>query len=1181
MLNPVSQNVLNINPDRSQEKSGLPYKQGSVIEAVLTGINKNSANERIATLVTKDNYTFTANADGLVGEVGDTLRFSVEKNGKDGLSLKQLTESRERLDASVKQNKNILVTELFQLKPEQDESREKAAKAVSRIRNQLMYTSGNANQNAVRELLANGVSLEKISLTMLNSMTGEMEKKPPEELPEEAVADMASGSKAKELFGERVNGNKNGSGSASRDALRAGIVRSLNANDLPINKKNCTAMENAWDRLPRSMSAEEITEAMKPSARDSRPVTIDDLYKARHTGGSANEQAMPDDQYRDIEPSVKKVFSEAGVRYDQQHERLAKLFIGNDIPLTAENLAIAEQLREPLRNLSRSFVTDMMAKQIHMGQSPADAPIAVPTDTQYTNTEEMLAKAKRLADEVKRIDPERVDMLISHGMTVSLGNLVGTPGDGANTAAGANVPVTTPEHASQSASYKVTLEQVRVKLTYEAAYRLIGKHLPIESMDLTDTLSALKELERDSATALLKSVGDNTVNAEGQDVDKVGMLADLRSRMQSLASLTSNVFSRVLNGTRDDFTVSNIDASVNEAAVNTAARERILGELDQYSAIPDRRFGDSFNMVRDQFTRLLEGMGIEATDENCRAAAILSRGGVDISEENLVRTKLIDAKIERISDTLHPVIAANMIKEGLNPLDMHVDEVQAYIDKFNDVLGDGLKDKVAGFIAQMDQEGQIDPQTRDGMIAVYRMLNQIQRNGSVAIALSLSGGPTMGNLMEHAKNYTQMRRAGADAALTDVTVHDATTETRTIAGENNIRRILENARSNAIQNLSNEQYTDISDRLQRLDMAETADNILQIAETEDTSDIEMMRGIYHGSRLDSATEHSDPDALRRVLTDHAVTAGDAQISAFAQMTIEEFSAAIRNADIEQTTEAVERRMDTNMREAMKQIEDMVHASPMAVRWMENHDIPVTVGNILALQTNLRDPFMLGKAIDHLVNTPKDGADDAEDIRAVNVDDTDAFSSLVEQIPDTSLEALRRSNPKEIIAGLDKAITEVADNTFDNERLKQIKLVQSAIKVQNYTASPERMQLPMKMNGKIANLNVFVLNEKTLRSDETRVFMSLNTQGLGEVSAYYTIKGDTAEIKLGSSSEEGLARLRENADMLKAYVADAGFEVTKLSFTTGQPRNIAAEEVEGSNPFTGGPFTELAQNAWQV
>ncbi len=1173
MLNPVSQNVLNINPDRSQEKSGLPYKQGSVIEAVLTGINKNSASERIATLVTKDNYTFTANADGLVGEVGDTLRFSVEKNGKDGLSLKQLVESRERLDASVKQNKSILVTELFQLKPEQDEAREKAAKAVSRIRNQLMYTSGNANQNAVRELLANGVSLEKISLTMLNSMTGEMEKKPPEELPEEDAAEMASGSKAKELFGdERVNGNR----TASREALRTSIVRSLNANDLPINKKNCTAMENAWDRLPKSMSAEEITEAMKPSARGSRPVTIDDLYKARHTGGSANEQAMPDDQYRAIEPSVKKVFSEAGVRYDQQHERLAKLFIGNEIPLTAENLAIAEQLREPLRNLSRSFVTDMMAKQIHMGQSPADAPIAVPTDTEYMNTEQMLAKAKRLSEEVKRIDPERVDMLISHGMTVSLGNLIGSFADGNVSAtgavAGANVPVQ-PDDASQSTSYKVTLEQVRVKLTYEAAYRLIGKHLPIETMDLTDTLSALKELERDSAAALLKSVGDNTINAEGQDVDKVGMLADLRSRMPSLAALTCNVFSRMLNGTREDFTVSNIDASVNEAAVNAVARERIMGELDQYSAVPERRFGDSFNMVRDQFSRLLEGMGIEPTDENCRAAAILSRGGVDISEENLVRTKMIDAKIERISDTLHPVIAANMIKEGLNPLDMHVDEVQAYIDRFNDVLGDGLKDKVAGFIARMDQEGQIDPQTRDGMIAVYRMLNQIQRNGSVAIALSLSGSPTMGNLMEHAKNYTQLSRIGANNALNDVRVHDATTETRTLAGENNIRRILENARSNAVQNLSNEQYADISDRLQRLDMAETADNILQIAENEDTSDIELMRGVYNGSRLDTATEHSDPEALRRVLTEYAETTNDTPIGAFAQMTIEELSAALRNADIEQTDEAVERRMDTNMREAMKQIEDMVHASPMAVRWMENHDIPVTVGNILALQTNLRDPFMLGKSIDNLVNTPED--ETGED------GDADAISSLMDEIPDTSLEALRNKDPKEIIAGLDRAITDVADNTFDNERLKQIRLVQSAIKVQNYTASPERMQLPMKMNGKIANLNVFVLNEKALRSDETRVFMSLNTEGLGEVSAYYTIKGDTAEIKLGSSSEEGLARLKENADMLKAYVADAGFEVTKLSFTTGQPRNIAAEEVEGSNPFAGGPFTELVQNAWQV
>ncbi len=43
---------------------------------------------------------------------------------------------------------------------------------------------------------------------------------------------------------------------------------------------------------------------------------------------------------------------------------------------------------------------------------------------------------------------------------------------------------------------------------------------------------------------------------------------------------------------------------------------------------------------------------------------------------------VLDAKLTDISSRLHPMIAASMIKDGLNPLDMDIDDTLEYIKSF-------------------------------------------------------------------------------------------------------------------------------------------------------------------------------------------------------------------------------------------------------------------------------------------------------------------------------------------------------------------------------------------------------------------------------------------------------------------------------------------------------------------
>jgi hypothetical protein len=184
--------------------------------------------------------------------------------------------------------------------------------------------------------------------------------------------------------------------------------------------------------------------------------------------------------------------------------------------------------------------------------------------------------------------------------------------------------------------------------------------------------------------------------------------------------------------------------------------------IEQYEAAqtqPMPRYGDSFTKVEAQFEHLLERLEIPVTNENVRAATILSRNSIDVTEANIATIKEIDIKLNSVMDRLTPPAAAQMIKEGIQPLDMHVDDMLNYIRKYDEVHGYDNNDKLAQHIMEMDRENTLTQEERAAMVAIYRMLNVIQKNGGAALGAVLKQDTplTLQNLMDAAKIFDSNR----------------------------------------------------------------------------------------------------------------------------------------------------------------------------------------------------------------------------------------------------------------------------------------------------------------------------------------------------------------------------------------------------------------------------------------
>ena len=332
----------------------------------------------------------------------------------------------------------------------------------------------------------------------------------------------------------------------------------------------------------------------------------------------------------------------------------------------------------------------------------------------------------------------------------------------------------------------------QLKLAMQAAARHQGLNLDTDSMrDFVRNL----QLTEESAISHLKMAG-----AEPEQAN-VTRMTSLFDALAQIRPLTSNVHAAIIQGTVD-FNIKGVHESVKTAQANAM--------YEQNATIIRPEYGDGFAKVKDQFAPLLEGMSIKATDENIKAAQILSKNKMDVTGENLSAVKEIDAKITAIANKLHPTIAAHMIKDGLNPLELHADQVLSYIKQFNLDMGEDGADKIARYIMEMDESGAVDGDTRKSMIAMYRMLNVIRRDGAAALGLAmqmegLKETLTLGDLLNLAQTYKD-RKKGINVNVNDALGH---LESLTRPTES-IRGILEGSPAPTYSEVVTDSFIDIA-----------------------------------------------------------------------------------------------------------------------------------------------------------------------------------------------------------------------------------------------------------------------------------------------------------------------------------------------------------------------------------
>lgn len=532
------------------------------------------------------------------------------------------------------------------------------------------------------------------------------------------------------------------------------IARELSYADVPVTEENLEQMDKVAEQAFTTKTPQEgvivylLSQHMEP--------TLANLYQAEHSGGSVRRQpamagyasggydrqggnttgvrktVVSSKDYEQIEKEIKNRVQKDGLEVSSQNLEHGKWLLEHGIPVTGENIKLLQDIRSIEFPLDMKQVLRQAAYAIGEGKSPFSVNLNQKESGVYE-------QAFRLKERFQNLSYEGVDYAAANQKELHLENMEAYRSD-----MGSMVP---------RLEARKLLEEVRLKMTVEANVKLLQSGYHIETAPMEELIHQLEE-----AT---ESINKNLFGTESAR-EKGVLYGQTQENLKVLPTLPISVIGKI-----PFMEKTAISAVIEEGQLLKAAYEKANETYEAIMTAPRSDLGDSIKKAFRNVDDILQDMDLEVNESNRRAIRIMGYNQITITEENLEKIKAADRQVRNIIEGLKPGMTLSMIREGKNPLEMSMEEVQQYITEHeNEFIND--TEKFSEFLYKLNKKKSITGEEREAYIGIYRMLRQIEKTDGAVIGSLLEQNAEMNfsNLL----SAVRTRRA----KHTDIKVEDST-----------------------------------------------------------------------------------------------------------------------------------------------------------------------------------------------------------------------------------------------------------------------------------------------------------------------------------------------------------------------------------------------------------------------
>lgn len=504
---------------------------------------------------------------------------------------------------------------------------------------------------------------------------------------------------------------------------------------LPATEENVTDIQETLGQAADLTSCSD--EAVKYLLDNELEPTVENLYKAQHSSGTMPQQDMALTLDDGLKGQISQVIMQAGLPVDEGALSVSRWMLENQIPLTADNLNYVMDLKDMKLPPETEQMMNAIMQAIAEGRRPKDAVVL----EGYSNIE----RAQQAAQVVEQASDADVWTVVEKGMPVTIESLEAARNYNAGQSAqlgGQAIGKASeiPEYAKEDLAFlkaKRQLEEARLVMTAQANYALLRKGISLETQPLEEVVQQLREQENAYYASLLSQ---NGIEATQENTD---IFSDTMTKTQEMKGVPAYVLGNVK-------TAEDSINTIHEAGVSKQAQMERAGEAyETLQTTPRADLGDSIQKAFRNVDDILEDLDLEVSEANRRAVRILAYNEMAVNEESIMRMKAADQKVQNLFHNLSPSVVMEMIREGVNPLEMNVEELNAKAEEIKNRLDAGDEDKFSKYLWKLEQRQEITEQERSSYIGIYRMLNQIDKtDGAVIGALVQQGADlSMKNLL--------------------------------------------------------------------------------------------------------------------------------------------------------------------------------------------------------------------------------------------------------------------------------------------------------------------------------------------------------------------------------------------------------------------------------------------------
>lgn len=619
-----------------------------------------------------------------------------------------------------------------------DNTYEGLLKEADDVKSQIMASASGAKLNLKALMMklsgADAVKLDEDGFNLTDATPDDMVN-----IIEKIKIELAMHSDDYVNYGTAVSKDKIESVTGSA-ATAANVESRMQGADIAVNDESVAEVKGALEKnselkpLSENTKNYMVANGIEPSiagiyqaqASTSSSISADGVTIGRYAN------AISDADFEALRPGIEKIIASAGLEVNDKTLADARAFIDAQIPVTKENLEYKAQLDaidiekiqadsdEMLNKILDNMKLGGKAENTLVTGSPIDD-IRTALDTinraEYADAANVVSKGETFTIASLKLEIDARSFSIEYSAaSVSTGNS----------------EVRNQASDVQQAADKAydTLVTARVLMSANASLYLVKNNISILTTPIDELNSMLMEYEQ----------------ADGMYAEAQIAYTDVLEARKTLDEIVRNparVFASMFDKMNETY-----------EAVGT----QIRGDL-----------GDSLKKaVQGSADDIIKELGLEGTDEDKEAIKVLAANNMDMTKENVETVKSVNAMINNLIKNMKPETVLNMIKDGVNPMNASIEEVNEYLAEANDKASKANEEKFSKFLYKLDRTNGITKEQRKQFIGIYQMMNIFTRDAGVAAGALIKQGAevTMNNLMTA---YNSRKHYDMDAVIDENT----------------------------------------------------------------------------------------------------------------------------------------------------------------------------------------------------------------------------------------------------------------------------------------------------------------------------------------------------------------------------------------------------------------------------